>query len=122
MATEIQKFKKALKERFFKTSGNSNFSYFMLTPSTYRNENGDLIQTGNINVMIFGGANTPKGSLGCVSMAWQGKVKPYRCRTVIDNQVMSYAFVAKDAKHAIAAFDKWHESTKTERKKWKLII
>ena len=122
MATEIQKFKKALKERHFKTSGNSNSSYLMLNPSTYRNGNGDLIQTGNINIMIFGGSNTPKGSLGCVSVHWQGKIKHYRCRTVIGSPVMSCAFVAKDAEHAIAVFDKWHESTKTERKKWKSII
>ena len=120
--TEIQKFKRALTKRCFKTSKTSNYSYFMLIPSTFRKPNGDLILTGNISAMIFGGSNTPKGELGCVSFEWQGKVKPYRCRKAYSEPVMKHVIVAENAKHAIAEYDKWHEETKTARKAWKEII
>jgi len=122
MTTEIQKFKQALAKRYFNTNKDSNYSCFMLVPSTYRTENGDLIMAGNISAMIYGGSNTPKGSLGCVCFEWQGKVKPYRCRNVQEIPVMMHSFVAKDAAHAIAEYDNWHNSTLIERKKWKKII
>jgi hypothetical protein len=122
MTTEIQKFKNALSKRFFKTSKNSCYSYANMIPSTYRTENGDLILTGNISVTIFGGSNTPTGDLGCVSMELQGKVKPYRCRTVIDRPVMKNVFVAKDAKHAVAEYDRWSNEIFAKRKEWRKII
>jgi len=122
MTTEVQKFKKALSKRFFKTSKHSCYSYANCISSTYRNENGDLILTGNISVTIFGGSKTPAGDLGCVSMELQGKVEPYRCRTIIDRPVMKNVFVAKDANHAIAEYDRWSKEIFAERKKWKEII
>ena len=121
--TEVQKFKAALKKRFFKVSKDSCYSYLMLNPSAYRRSNGDLIVTGNIGVSIFGGSGTPDGELGCVSMQLHGKIKPYRCRNVHEGcSIIKHAFVATDAKHAIKEFDAWHETVKNARTQWKLII
>jgi len=55
-------------------------------------------------------------------MELQGKVKPYHCRTVIDRPVIKKAFVAKDANHAIAEYDRWSKEIFAERKKWTKII
>jgi len=120
--TEVQKFKRALSKRFFKTSKNSCYSYSQMIPSTYRTQGGDLVITGNIGVTIFGGSNTPAGELGCVSFSWQGKVKAYRCRNVQDIPVMKCTLVAKNAQHAIAEYDNFCKLMETERKKWKKII
>jgi len=121
--TEVQKFKRMLAKRFFKTSKDSNYSYFMLEPCAYRCDNGDKIVTGNIAVMILGGSDTPAGELGCVSMEYLGKIKPYRSRHASSHgAILRKAFVAKDAKHAIAEYGKWHETIKETRKTWKQIL
>lgn len=119
--TEVQKFKTALKNRFFNVS-DSCYSYLMLNPSAYRDQDGNRILTGNIGVSIFGGSNTPAGSLGCVSMRLQGKIIKKGHRNAHSDCVLSKAFVAKDADHAIAEFEAWNKQIQIERKKWKLMI
>jgi hypothetical protein len=94
----------------------------MLYPSTYRDQNKNLIQTGNIGVTVFGGSNTKPGDLGCVSMSLHGKIKRYKCRRIENGDILHRSFVAVDAKQAIAEFDKFHEYTKSIRRNWTVII
>ncbi len=96
---------------------------FLLNPRYLKDKHGNHHLVGNIHVCIFGGSNVPENALGCVTFSYHAKTNLKGCCNVNDHyELFKKAFVAKSVEHAMNEFNKWHESTKTELKTWKLIM
>jgi len=119
--TNKQQFQEYLKDHGFKTSG--VFNHFPLNPVYYKSPNKDHFIASGIHVCVFGGSDTPKGDLGCVTFAYHGTYKRKGCRTVSSTEVFKKAFVPKNATEAIEQLQQWLQKSKTTlQKEWKRIL
>jgi len=96
---------------------------FPLHPRYFKDNDGNHHLVGNIHVCIFGGSDIPKNALGCVTFCYHTKTKRKGCRNVnASAELFKKAFVAKSVNHAMTEFNQWHEKTKAELNKWKIIM
>jgi hypothetical protein len=118
---ETSKFIVGLTKRGFENHG--SFNRFLLTPSLYKDADGNRILTGNIHVCTFNNS-TVAGNLGCVTFALSCKIKYKGSRKVQEGMELNKTADSKyqTANEALDAFDVWHDKLKRTLGSYKKIM
>lgn len=119
--TQVQKLDAFLQYRGFNI--HDTLREISLSPTYYKDENGNHVLISAIHVCIFGGKGTKQGDLGCITFSYHGKMKYKGKRYVItDPQLFKVAFVPKDAYEAIERYELWHIEAQKAVSEWKQIL
>jgi hypothetical protein len=119
--TAREKFKQYMIEQGFTVSdfqGQPFQGRLDLVPYHYKDWEGNHALVSSIQFVIWGGANTKEGDLGCVTFFYGGKMRKKHHRNSAPAEILKKAFCPQSAQEAQDGYDAWHTNCLNEIKRW----
>jgi hypothetical protein len=120
MRTEKTKFRTFLKEQGFELSPVLATADLNVHHRIDKNKNHNIIKKACC--CIFGGSDTPKGGLGCITFYYGGLLREYRRKNSHNAEILKTVVVCETAKEAIVEYKKWKKNATNELYAMKVVL